>query len=115
MKHAFAGVVKTILLAAFLAVTVLIAWAFESRSMPALQIWHTAVLKNEFTAADATPQSTLQDYLDREARLFGELEEKVYKRVESTDELIYSRYRTGGSQDPAWRQQNWNRTFELVP
>ena len=115
MKHAFAGVVKVILLAALLTVTVLLAWAFESRSMPALQIWHTAFLEGEFTAADATPQSTLQDYLDQEARLFDELREKVYQRVVPTDALIYSRYRAGGSQDPAWRQQNWNRTFELVP
>jgi alpha-beta hydrolase superfamily lysophospholipase len=115
MKHALPVVVKVILLAALVAVTVLLAWAFEARNMPALQIWHTAVLKNEFTAADATPQSTLQDYLDRESRLFGELQVMVYQRVEPTDELIYSRYRAGGSQDPAWRQQNWNRTFELVP
>jgi alpha-beta hydrolase superfamily lysophospholipase len=115
MKHALPVVVKVILLAALLAVTVLLAWAFEARNMPVLQIWHTAVLKNEFTAADATPQSTLQDYLDRESRLFGELQVMVYQSVEPTDELIYSRYLAGGSQDPAWRQQNWNRTFELIP
>ena len=115
MKHAFTRLVKAIMVATLLAVTLLLAWAFEARNMPALQIWHTAVLKNEFTAADATPQSTLQDYLDRESRLFGELQVMVYQSVEPTDELIYSRYRAGGSQDPAWRQQNWNRTFELVP
>jgi hypothetical protein len=41
MKHAFAGVVKAILLSALLALTALLAGAFESRSMPALLIWHT--------------------------------------------------------------------------
>ena len=106
---------KNILLVALLTLTVLLAWAFESRNMPELQIWHTVSLENEFTAGEATAKSTLQDYLNQEERLFGELQEKVYKRIEPTDELIYSRYREGGLQDPAWHKKNWNRTFELVP
>jgi alpha-beta hydrolase superfamily lysophospholipase len=114
MKRVFSRIVKTIVLAALLAFTALLAWAFESRSLPALQIWHTA-LDSEFTAPDATPQSTLQDYLDQEARLFDELREKVYQSIEPTDALSYSRYRAGGAQDPEWPQHNWNRTFELVP
>ena len=108
-------VVKAILLAVLLVFTVLLAWAIESRDMPALQIWHSSSLESEFTADDATPQSSLQDYLSQEKQLFAELQKKVYKHVESTDELPYSRYRGGGPQDPKWRQQNWNRTFELVP
>ncbi|RLA05389.1 MAG: alpha/beta hydrolase [Gammaproteobacteria bacterium] len=115
MRHTFARLIKIILLAVFLGVALLLAWAFESRSMPALKTWHTAVLAGEFTASDATSQTTLQDYLDREADLFDELNKKVYQGVPQTDELIYSRYRRGGSQDPASLEQNWNRTFELVP
>jgi len=115
MKRMFSGVAKAIALAALLAFTLLLAWAFESRSMPALHRWHTVVLDSEFTARDATPQSTLRDYLDQEARLFDELREKVYQRVDATDALSYSRYRAGGVQDPDWQQHNWNRTFELVP
>jgi alpha-beta hydrolase superfamily lysophospholipase len=115
MQRVFSGVVKAILLAALLAFTVLLAWAFESRSMPALQAWHTERLDSEFTAADAQPDSTLQEYLDRETRLFDELREKVYQDEEPTDALSYNRYRAGGAQDPAWPQHNWNRSFELVP
>ena len=115
MKHIIKWVLRAVLLAGLLAFTVLLAWAFESRSMPALGIWHTALLSNEFTARDATPRSTLKDYMDQEARLFRELQEKVYTRVEPTDDLSFSRYRTGGPQDPAAWQRNWNRTFELVP
>jgi len=114
MRHVFSGIFKAIALAALLAFAVLLAWAFESRNMPALQIWHTA-LDGEFTARDATPHSTLQDYLNQEARLFAELREQVYQRVQPSDTLIYNRYRAGGPQDPEWRQRNWNRTFELVP
>jgi alpha-beta hydrolase superfamily lysophospholipase len=114
MKRVFSGIMKAIALAALLVFTALLAWAFDSRSMPALQIWHTP-LDSEFTAQDATPHSTLQDYLDRETRLFDELRDKVYARVERGDMLTYNRYRAGGPQDPNWQQQNWNRTFELVP
>jgi predicted alpha/beta-fold hydrolase len=107
--------VKTISLFVLLAFTVLLAWAFESRNMPALQIWHSASLQSEFTASDAVAQTSLQEYLVQEERLFVELREKVYGQVNSSDEVAYSRYRAGGPQDPAWSGQNWNRTFELVP
>lgn len=80
MKRVFGGIVKTLMLAALLVLTALLAWAFESRNMPALQVWHSA-LDSEFMAQDATPNSTLQDYLDLETRLFDELQDKVYRRV----------------------------------
>ena len=83
--------------------------------MPALRIWHTVFLSEEFTARGATPQSTLQDYLDREARLFQELKEKVYDKVATTKDMTYCRYYAGGLQDPEDHGRNWNRTFELVP
>ena len=66
-----AGLVKTTVAAALLVFALLLAWAFEARSLPALQIWHKALV-NEFTAHEATPQSTLRDYLDRKTRLFDE-------------------------------------------
>ncbi len=115
MKRLLSRLIKTLLLAALVAFALLLAWAFESRGMPALESWHTVILENEFTAADAGPQSTLKDYLAQEARLFDELQNKIYARVTPTAEMIYSRYRAGGTQDPAWEQRNWNRTFELVP
>lgn len=115
MKRILGWIVRVVLLVGLLVFTILLAWAFESRSMPALRIWHTASLSAEFTARDGTPESTLQDYLDREEQLFRELEEKVYERVEPTADLTFSRYRAGGPQDPARGERNWNRTFELVP
>ena len=71
--------------------------------------------EGEFTARDATTRETLQDYLDREERLFRELRVKIYDRLEPTAETTYSRYRAGGLQDPHQLPRNWNRTFELVP
>ena len=71
-------------IAALLVFTVLLVWAFESRNMPALGIWHTTPLTSEFTIRDATPQSTLQDYLEQEERLFRELQVKIYDKVSPT-------------------------------
>ncbi len=38
MQHVLSGILKAIALGALLAFAVLLAWAFESRNMPALQI-----------------------------------------------------------------------------
>ncbi len=107
--------VRATSIAALLVITVLLLWAFESRKMPALGIWHTTPLTSEFTARDATPQSALKDYLDQEERLFRELQVKIYDKVPPTPEMTISRYRAGGPQDPQQLPRNWNKTFELVP
>jgi alpha-beta hydrolase superfamily lysophospholipase len=86
--------------------------------MPDLHVWHTASLSAEFTAADATPDSKLANYLAREEQLFGQLHEQVYAQVEATAENAYARYLSGGPQDPQdplRAEPNWNRTFELTP
>lgn len=115
MKRILTWVVTGVLLAGLLIFVLLLVGAFKSRSKPALRIWHTESLSSEFTARDETPESILQDYLNREERLFREVKEKVYDRMERADDLIFSRYRSGGPQDPERWQRNWNRTFELVP
>ena len=101
--------------AAIVAITLLLVWAFESRTMPALDIWHTTRLAGEFTSGDATPQSTLQDYLEQEDLLFEELRHKIYDQVPRTAAFAFSRYRADGPQDPSHLPRNWNRSFELVP
>lgn len=115
MKRIIRWLVKAILLAVLISFTLLLAWAFESRTMPPLRVWHTIFLSEEFTARDATPRSTLQDYLDREERLFQELKKKIYDQMAPTKDMTYCRYYAGGPQDPEGHGRNWNRTFELVP
>ena len=115
VRRIFGWIVRTAAFTGLLAITVLLIWAFESRKMPALRIWHTVPLTSEFTARDMTPQSTLQDYLDQEERLFRELRVKIYVRLVPTAEMTFNRYRAGGLQDPQQLPRNWNRTFELVP
>ena len=115
VRRIFGWIVRTAAIAGLIAFTVLLVWAFESRKMPALGIWHTVPLTGEFTTRGATAQGTLQDYLDQEERLFRELRVKIYDRLAPTAETTFSRYRAGGLQDPQQLPRNWNRTFELVP
>jgi esterase/lipase len=107
--------VKSLLLLALLIFLLLLAWAFQSRSLPALQIWHTTSLQNEFDRGDVTADYSLEDYLELESRLFEELEEKIYQQLEPDEQWTYERYQKGGVQDPAWPARNWNRSYELVP
>ena len=91
-KRLFSLGVGTIMVSSLIVFTVLLVWAFESRKMPALQLWHTVSLAQEFSADKATPQSTLEDYLNREKQLFNELEEKIYSQSEATKKLDFCRY-----------------------
>jgi uncharacterized BrkB/YihY/UPF0761 family membrane protein len=65
IKSVLVWILSAVLLAGLLFFTVLLVWAFESRNMPALKIWHTTSLSGEFTADDVTPKSTLQFYLEK--------------------------------------------------
>ena len=116
MNHRYVGkAFKLILLVASLLFSLLLAWALQSRSMPALQIWHTTSLKSEFHSADATVGYGLADYLEQEDSLFAELEAKIVLQIEPILQLRYERYKRGGVQNPAWPSRNWNRTYEMVP
>ena len=82
---------KLILLVALLLFFMLLAWAFQSRSMPALKIWHTTTLQSEFKSADATAGYGFADYIEQEDRLFEELQEKIILQVEPSKQLTYER------------------------
>jgi alpha-beta hydrolase superfamily lysophospholipase len=111
----FKSVLKTSLYLLSVLFLLLLAWAFQSRSMPALQLWHTISFENEFVASDVGSGYVLADYLAQEQLLFDELQAKIYGKVEVDGSLFYSRYNKQGSQNPVWGNQNWNRSFELVP
>lgn len=115
MKRLLGWIVRTVFLTALLALTMVVAWGFQSRRMAALRPWHTVSLAAEFSADDVTPESTLADYLAREDALFQELGQKVYAAIEPTEEMTFSRYLAKGYQDPEAWTRNWNRTVELEP
>ena len=78
-----------------------------------LQPWHNERLSEEFTAADASRVSSLQDYLELEDRLFAQLDDKVYAVTGSGPSYELLRYSDGGAADPRQFSPDWNRSFEL--
>jgi alpha-beta hydrolase superfamily lysophospholipase len=82
------------------------------RNMPSLEIWHTANLDEEFTARSRV--RTFADYLQREERVFEQVEREVFARAERGPANALGRYERGLA-DPARWELNWNRTFEWAP
>jgi esterase/lipase len=88
-------------------------WHFV-RSGPEPRVWHETAL-HDFTAADAPRVTTLADYRKLEDRLFAELQDRVYARIEPRDRLVFNRYNAGSRSDPGIWPVNWNRSFHLGP
>jgi predicted alpha/beta-fold hydrolase len=81
---------------------------------PDLKVWHQTVLDAEYTA-DNDEVVDFEDYLQLEDRLFDQLREQVYDRIDPGDRRRVIRYSADSMMDPASFPKNWNRTFELAP
>lgn len=97
------------------ALGVLLLYLWWARSGPPLQPWHTVELEEEFTAAKAQTVQTFADYQQLEARLFHELDDKVYAQTPTGPEYGLVRFSRGSAADPGQWQPDWNRSFELGP
>lgn len=115
MKHFFLGTVKHTLKALGYGITggvavMIVVLVLQLERRPDLKIWHTVELDAEFTADGA---KNFEDYLSTEARLFKQLDERVYSRIEPEDRRLINRFHRGSLSDPDRWSPNWNRTFEL--
>jgi len=80
-------------------------------SRPELKVWHQADLDAEFTKE--SPIHSFDEYLALEERLFAQLEDQVYAKIQPADKHETSRYSRGSLSDPARWPTNWNHSFEL--
>ena len=80
-------------------------------SRPDLNVWHTAVLDEEFTVGSQVKR--FEDYLALEERLFAQLDEKVHAHIRPEEKQAINRYNRGSLSDPARWPTNWNHSFEL--
>jgi alpha-beta hydrolase superfamily lysophospholipase len=78
-----------------------------------LKHWHSKYLNREFSAGKAKDVHSFTDYLQLEAALFTQLDEKVYSSTPTGPEYVLLRYSNGSISDPRQRKPNWNRSFEL--
>lgn len=86
--------------------------AYSLKQRPALQVWHTADLDEEFTARSQV--ADFAGYLKLEQRLFGQLEKEVYQKTGRAVASSINRYQHGSRMDPTAMNPDWNRSFELV-
>jgi alpha-beta hydrolase superfamily lysophospholipase len=96
-------------------ITIIVAYAFQARKKDDLEIWHRAKLVNEFKCADYTEEFTLQEYLAKEDELFNELQTQVYDKIDKADKHRFNRYYLHSLSNPNKFEQNYNRSYELVP
>ena len=80
-------------------------------SRPDLSVWHETVLDGEFT--EHSPVADFAGYLALEARLFKQLDERIYGAIKSQEKSPINRYHRGSLADPERWTPNWNRSFEL--
>ena len=78
-----------------------------------LSVWHVADLDEEFDVFSDV--ESFADYLALEDRLFRQLDELVYDKVEDDPGIVVNRYSRGSLSDPSRWPVNWNRTFEMKP
>jgi alpha-beta hydrolase superfamily lysophospholipase len=84
---------------------------FELNSRPDLSVWHTTVLDQEFSADSDI--KTFAQYLELGERLFQQLDQEIYRKIESEEQRAYNRYHRGSFADPGRWPTNWNRSFVL--
>ena len=70
-----------------------------------------AELDEEFTADSGV--SSFKEYLALEDRLFKQLDELVYAKIEPEQKGLINRYNRGSLSDPERWARNWNRSYEL--
>ena len=93
------------------AVVMVILGVYVLNSRPDLKVWHTAELDEEFTQ-DSELQNFRQ-YLELEQRVFKQLDELVYQKLEAADRSAINRYDRGSLSDPGVWPRNWNHSFIL--
>ena len=91
--------------------TLLLVFVLYLNNRPDLSIWHLAELDEEFTADSGV--SSFKDYLALEDRLFKQLDELVYAKIEPDQKGLINRFNRGSLSDPERWARNWNRSYEL--
>ena len=98
-----------------LVLSLLVMFVTAFSTAPALQLWHTEILTEEFTEDMVGHQvSSFDDYMALEERLFRQLDKKIYATSDTGPAHVLERYSPGSAADPHRWQTNWNHSFELT-
>ncbi|RPI61045.1 MAG: alpha/beta fold hydrolase, partial [Lysobacterales bacterium] len=119
MHHVGPWLIKPLLYAAALAVTVVVTivlvYAIQARvRFPELHAWHKIVLREEAGRAHPAAFESFDAYLRQEERLFAELRERIYAGQEA-DTFSLGRYNPRSVVAELALDTSYNRSYELVP
>ncbi|MGI9244189.1 MAG: alpha/beta hydrolase [Verrucomicrobiales bacterium] len=116
-RHATAGIKRALRLAGIILfgglTTGIIVLVMVLNDRPDLTIWHKADLDEEFTKK--SDLGSIDEYLELEDRLFKQLREEVYDKIEEKDKRMLNRYYAGSLSDASAWPQDWNRTWREYP
>ena len=94
-------------------VTMLAIRIYNIQQSPPLGPWHTYVPHE--LHADKLNQSTWQQYIEHEARLFDEVRQHVSAELAPEDQVESNRYFEGARVNPSHFAHDWNRSYVLTP
>jgi alpha-beta hydrolase superfamily lysophospholipase len=96
------------------AATLLVAHAWESRSLPDLEPWHRLRPRSELTASEIAGLD-LAGYLRREDEILTEVAARIVSATAPAAQVATNRYAANGLVNPRRFADDWNRTHELRP
>ena len=105
----FIHIVLSSLLGALVVITAL--GVYELNKRPELKVWHKVVLDEEFGADSGL--KNFGEYLALEERLFQQLDQQIYQKIDKDEQRAINRYFRGSLSDPGRWPTNWNRSFVL--
>ena len=92
-------------------VVIVVMSVINLNNRPDLKVWHTTELDQEFNADSRV--KNFGQYLELEERLFEQLDQLIYQKIDMTEQSPINRYFKGSLADPGRWPTNWNRSFVL--
>ena len=86
-----------------------------TRSLSDVEPWHTVKLSKDFKENDYTETFSFNDYTKIEDKIFADLNDKIYSKTNNSLKNQFNRYNPKSVSCPLNYEQNWNKSFELIP
>ena len=116
LAHLRRWLLRLPLIAVTILATVIVGGALDARRRhPELSPWHRLVPAAEMTAGDIRPETTLDEYLQREAAVFDQVHREIELALPEADRTAANRYNLQGISSPSRLPRDYNRTFEVTP
>ena len=116
LKRYSMNIVQAVLIALLGAVlSAVIGFMYLMNDRPDLHPWHTVELDEEYSLEKQDEIKSFDDYLKLEEKLFEQLQAEVYDVPSKIPESQLNRFDKNSLSDPTHYQNNWNRSFIMVP